>query len=154
MDIYKKIGFFFMISFQLISCSQTNKGNLESDKLKSNKMSNYLEHEKEKVEQLMKSFSKPLKEIKATPSAREMNALYAIGYEVKDEGVLCAIYVYENQQQHEAALKLLRDNSVAQKENSLTSSNGGLFFWGYHKTEYSRSKYILNDLVSAFSGEE
>ncbi|WP_372947686.1 hypothetical protein [Mariniphaga sp.] len=117
-------------------------------------MSNYLEHEKEKVKHLMRSFSKPLKEIKAIPSATEMSALYAIGYEVIDEDVLCTIYIYENQKQHETALKLLKNNKAAQKENSITSSNGGLFFWGYQKTGDSRSKYILNDLVSAFSGEE
>ncbi|MFW6328228.1 MAG: hypothetical protein ACOC2F_07965 [Bacteroidota bacterium] len=127
---------------------------MEPNKLNSNKMSNYLEHEKEKVKHLMRNFSKPLKEIKAIPSASEMSALYAIGYEVIDEDVICTIYIYENQQQHETALKLLRNNLAAQKENSITSSNGGLFFWGYQKTDDSRSKYILNDLVSAFSGEE
>lgn len=154
MGTYKKIGFCFMIGLLLISCSKEIKGNMESNKLNSNKMSNYLEHEKEKIENLMKSFSRPLKEIKAIPSASEMSALYAIGYEVIDADVFCMIYFYENQQQHQTALKLLRNNPVAQKENSITSSNGGLFFWGYQKTDNSSSKYILNDLVSAFSGEE
>lgn len=154
MDTYKRIGFCLMISFLLISCSQKTKGNMELNKLNSTKMSNYLEHEKEKVELLMKNFSKPLKEIKAIPSASELSALYAIGYEVTDEDVFCVIYIYENQQLHETARKLIRKNPSAQNENSITSSNGGLFFWGYQKTDSSRSKYILNDLVSAFSGEE
>jgi hypothetical protein len=154
MDICKTIGFCFMISFLLISCSQKKRGNMELNKINSIKMSDYIEHEKEKVKHLMKSFPKPLKEIKAIPSADEMSALYAIGYEVIDEDILCAIYIYENQQQHETALKLLRNNPVVQKENSITSSNGGLFFLGYYKKENSKSKFVLNDLVSAFSGEE
>ena len=117
-------------------------------------MSNYLEHEKEKISRLMNSFSKPLKETTAILSADEMSALYAIGYEVIDEDVFCIIYVYENQQQHETALKSIKNNPIVQPNNSITSSNGGLFFWGYHTTDNSKSKYILNDLTSAFSGEE
>ncbi len=154
MDTCRKIVFYFTISFMINNCAQGKRENVNQNQLNTPNMTNYIELEKEKIAHLMNSFSQPLKEITAKPSASEMSALYAIGYEVTDKDVFCVIYIYENQQQHEAAREFLRKNQIAQSENSITSSNGGLFFLGYQKTNNSMSKYILNDLAAAFSGEE
>lgn len=152
MHIYKKIGFYGLVGLLLATCLQ--KDNRNNNQLKTISMSDYLEHEKNKIDRLMHSFSKPLQKISPSPTAEEAAAFYAVGYEVVDENVGCTIYIYENQQKHEAARKYFTDNPNVNLKNSLFSSNGRLFFWGYQKTDDPKERYTLNALASAFAGEE
>ncbi|KLT68463.1 hypothetical protein AB674_17500 [Flavobacterium sp. ABG] len=152
MRTYKKIGIYCLASLALATCSR--KDNRNNNQLKTTNMSDYLEHEKTKIDRLMHSFSKPLKEIPPTPTADEAAAGYAVSYEVVDENVSCVIYIYENQQKHEDALKYFTNNPNVNLKNSLFSSNGRLFFWGYQKTDDPKERYTLNALAAAFAGEE
>ncbi len=152
MRIYKKIGIYGLVGLLLATCSQ--RDNTINNQLKTTGMSDYLEREKNKIDRLMQSFSKPLQKISPAPTAKEAAAFYAVGYKVVDENVDCMIYIYENQQKHEAARKYFTDNPNVNLKNSLFSSNGRLFFWGYQKTDDPKERYTLNALASAFAGEE
>ena len=98
-----------------------------------------------------------LTEIPPLKPAEDIGALAGIGFEAKDPDVTASVYVFENWNQHAAAVDKLRADVPSEGTRILHGTNGPLLFFGYTRIDGPdriKARYRLADLLSAFSGDE
>ena len=144
----------------MISCNSSHSytqsnSTVETNQIDQNpsKMS-FEESEKQRLESLLKDFRHPLSEIAPQPSSESLGALWGRGYEVNGQDIQCMVYLYNHQSEHAAVFERLAAQLPEGAHHPLPSSNGALLFYGYQLSADPKATYVLNDLASAFAGEE
>lgn len=87
-----------------------------------------------------------------------INALAGLGFEATDPAVKISVYIFENANQHPAAVaQLLQMTPQVPGMRVLHGSNGPLLFFGHTQIEGAQgrtAKYRLSGIASAFAGDE
>ncbi len=91
--------------------------------------------------------------------AQTLGAQEAIGFYNEPWQIHVALYAFENQNQHQAAIQALKQHVPSQGVYSSFGSNGAILFAGYAPNDGStgepiRAKHQVAKLASLFAGEE
>ena len=121
--------------------------------------SEFIKREQNRLKQLLETLKLDINTQPPILPTEKLKAIEAWGYEVpKVEGMSFSVYLFENQQQHLEAFKILETEIPTDNKYVLTSSNGALLFFGLTPsdgtTTYLDDEFLLGDIAGAFSGVE
>jgi hypothetical protein len=164
MDIYK-ITIGIVVSLALCACKEArvemkNDAALKTTtqtavaKVKKGNEEDDFAKEKKRLKNLLSGFSSPLENQAVTLDLTGLGAKYVQGYKVKDQPIKGFAYLFSHQDEHATAYEYLTANHSNEKYHTLISSNGAWLFWTYSEVDTDETRYLIYDLVSAFSGEE
>lgn len=123
-------------------------------------MKDLIEKERARLDQLMDESRTrvTLRVVPARPAAAELGALDGVGYEADNPAVHAVVYIFERSGPQADAVAKLRAGAPGDGDvRVLHGINGRMLFFGYTRIDGDDghlAKYRLNDMISAFSGDE
>ncbi len=102
-----------------------------------------------------KRVGKELIETEANPTPDEIGAVAGIGLRLDDPAVQGNLYVFDSWNKSERAVKKLK-SEIPTDHYQVAGMNGVLVFFARARSDGqgTNPRYLLNDMLSAFSGDE